>query len=95
MKQVIGGKVYDTETGILVASDRYWDGNNFERHGRNQFLYKTKKGNVFVLITTLWVGERDKIIPVTKDEAKSLWSSSLIEHEMSYEEAFEETPEEA
>jgi len=35
MRQVVNGKVYDTEKARLVASDRYWDGSNWERHGRN------------------------------------------------------------
>ena len=33
MKQIINRKVYDTEKATVIASDRYWDGSNFERSG--------------------------------------------------------------
>ena len=38
LKQVVDGKVYDTETAQVVASDEYWDGHNFERRGTNTHL---------------------------------------------------------
>lgn len=94
MKQVINGKLYDTEKADLVASDRYWDGHNWDRHGRNVYLYKTKKGNFFLAHTTRWEGERDHIEPLSKEEAKT-WYEQLPEQEMGYEDAFGEAPEEA
>jgi len=92
MKAIRHGKLYDTETADLVAHDRYWDGRNYERDGRNIFLYKTKKGNFFLHRTTLWQGERDSIEPVSESEAK-YWYEELPEHEMEYAEAFGEEPE--
>ncbi len=94
MEQIIDGKRYNTETADLVASNRYWDGNNWERHGRNTYLYRTKKGNFFLHHTTLWQGEDDSIEPVTKEEAKGHYED-LREHDMTYEDAFGESPEEA
>lgn len=94
MRRIINGKVYDTETADLVASDRYWDGHNFERHGRNTYLYKTKKGNFFLHRTTLWQGELDTIEPVTVEEAK-YWYEQLPKQEMDYGQAFGVRPEEA
>ena len=94
MKQVIGGKVYDTEKAKLVASDRYWDGSNFERSGRNTYLYKTARGNFFLHHTTCWQGERDSIEPVDVEEAKSYYEQ-LPEQELEYLEAFGVEPEEA
>ena len=94
MKQIIDRKEYDTDKAQLVASDRYWDGSNFERNGRNTYLYKTAKGNFFAMHTTQWQGERDTLEALTVDEAKDLYES-LREREMSYEAAFGETPEEA
>ena len=41
MKKIIDRKQYDTETATKLADDRYWDGNNWERSGRNEFLYRT------------------------------------------------------
>jgi len=94
MRRVIDGKMYDTEKAQLVASDRYWDGSNWDRKGRNTYLYKTAKGNFFLYHTTGWQGERDHIEPVTLEEAK--WHyEQLPEYEMEWEEAFGEPPEEA
>jgi len=94
VRQIVDGKVYDTEKAELVAHDRYWDGHNWDRRGRNTYLYKTKKENFFLHHTTRWQGERDYIEPVDKEEAK-FWYEKLPEHEMEYEEAFGEVPEEA
>lgn len=94
MKKVVDGKLYDTEKAQVVASDHYWDGSNWDRQGRNTFLYKTQKGNFFLHHTTRWQGERDSIEPVSMEEAKQFFEQ-LPEHELSYEEAFGEAPEEA
>jgi len=94
MKQIIDGKQYDTKKADLVASDRFWDGRNFERNGRNTYLYKTSKGNFFVYYTTQWQGERDDIEPLTVEQAKDLYED-LPEQEMDYKTAFGEEPEEA
>jgi len=94
MEEIINGKRYDTETAEIVASNRYWDGSNFERHGRNTYLYKTAKGNFFLHHTTLWQGERDNIQAISPEEAR--WEyESLPEKDMGYEEAFGEPPEDA
>lgn len=94
MEQIIDGKKYDTEKAELVTSDRFFDGSNFERDGRNTYLYKTKKGAFFLHHTTLWQGERDSIEPCTEAEAKEYFER-LSENEISYLEAFGAEPEEA
>lgn len=94
MKQVFDGKLYNTETAIVIASDRYWDGHNFERSGRNTYLYKTKKGNYFVYCSTMWQGERDTIEVITLEEAQGYYET-LPEHEVEYAEAFGVEPVEA
>ena len=94
MQQIVNGLNYDTEKADLVAHDRYFDGSNWERHGRNTYLYRTKAGRFFLHHTTLWQGERDHIEPVSPDEARQYYED-LPEHEMAYEEAFGEAPEEA
>jgi hypothetical protein len=85
--EVIGGKRYSTATADLIASDAYWDGHNWERRGRNTFLFKTQKGNYFRVTRTQWQGERDALTPLSQDEAVSLWEQ-LPEHEVGFEEAF-------
>lgn len=87
MEAVIGGKRYRTSTAELLASDAYWDGHNFERKGRNTFLYRTPNGRYFKLLMTTWQGERDHLEALEPDAAKKLWET-LPEQEMSIEEAF-------
>ena len=54
----------------------------------------TPAGRFFLHHTTLWQGERDRIEPVSPDEARQYYED-LPEHDMSYAEAFGEEPEEA
>ncbi len=86
--KIINKKRYSVQTAVLIASDAYWDGHNFERHGRNTFLYRTPNGNYFTVNLTCWQGERDTLTPISQDEAIDLYESSLSEHEISYAEAF-------
>ncbi len=94
MKQIIERKEYDTEKAALVASNRFWDGSNFERNGQNTYLYKTPNGRYFAHHTTCWQGERDTLEALTVDEAKDLYES-LPEHDLDFEAAFGEKVAEA
>lgn len=94
MREIINGKVYDTEKATLVADDRYWDGRNWDRRGRNTYLYRTPKGQFFLFRTTQWQGERSSIEPISREEAKE-WYEQLPEKHLGYEEVFGEVPEEA
>ncbi len=85
--EVIGGKRYNTATATMIASDAYWDGHNWERRGRNTFLFKTQKGNYFRVTRTQWQGERDSLVPLSQDEAIRLWED-LPEKGITFEEAF-------
>lgn len=87
MNQVIGGKRYRTETATLIASDAYWDGHNFERRGRNTFLFKTPNGHYFAQLQTQWQGENDRLEPLDQSEAVSLYES-LQEKEVDFADAF-------
>ena len=86
--KIINQKRYSTLTAKLIASDAYWDGHNWERQGRNTYLYRTKKGSYFLVRQTRWQGERDVLEPISQDEACSLYEGNLITHEVSYEAAF-------
>lgn len=87
MEAIIGRKRYRTETATLLAHDNYWDGHNFDRHGRNIFLLRTPNGEYFAQHQTMWEGERDHIEPLSKEEAMELYEA-LPEHEVEFEEAF-------
>jgi hypothetical protein len=87
MKEIINKKVYDTKKAELIAGNDYWDGHNFERQGRNTFLYKTKNNNYFAQYLTCWQGERDSLEPLSKDEAISLFEE-LSEKRVEFEDAF-------
>jgi hypothetical protein len=86
--KIIGKKRYSVEKATLIAADDYWDGHNFERSGRNEFLYRTPGGNYFTVNLTQWQGERDILTPVSQEEAISLYEGSLTEHYVKYSEAF-------
>lgn len=85
---VVGRKRYNTDTATLLASDCYWDGSNWERHGRNRFLYRTPNGAYFMHFRTQWQGEDDgRIEAVEEDDAVELYGG-LHEHEVEFEVAF-------
>lgn len=86
--QIIGKIRYSVAAATLVAHDAFWDGHNFERHGRNTFLYRTKNGAYFTVTLTQWQGERDHLTPLTQDEAIQQFETALTEHQVTYAEAF-------
>jgi hypothetical protein len=85
--RIVDRKQYSVETATLLADDCYWDGSNFERHGRNTWLYRTPNGAYFRVTRSQWQGESDSLEPVSQDEAIELYES-LREHNASYAEAF-------
>nr|WP_303714803.1 hypothetical protein [Methanoculleus marisnigri] len=94
MEQIVNGLKYDTDAAARVASNEYWDGHNRDRDGRNTYLYKTPNGRFFLLHTSRWDGERDRIEPVSPDEARQYYED-LPEHGLTYAAAFGEEPEAA
>lgn len=86
--RVIGRQRYSVQAATLLAGDDYWDGHNFERRGRNRFLYRTDKGTYFTVTLTQWQGEQDSLEPVSLDEAISLYEGPLSERRVDYAEAF-------
>lgn len=86
--KIINRKRYSTKTATLIASNAYWDGHNFERSGRNTFLYRTPGGNYFTVNLTQWQGERDTLTPISEGEAIDLYETTLSEHEVEYADAF-------
>lgn len=88
MQRIVGGIRYRVATATLLADDQYWDGHNYERRGRNRFLYRTSKGRYFVVTLTLWQGEQDALEPIDEAEARRLYEEDLSEHHVSWEDAF-------
>lgn len=86
--RIVGRRRYSVATATLLASDAYWDGRNWERHGRNTFLYRTPRGRYFVVSLTQWQGEQDALRPVELEEALELYEGPLSEHALPYERAF-------
>ncbi len=87
MNVVVNGKRYRTDTAFLLASDAVWDGRNWERRGRNIFLYKTQKGNYFVQYQTKRKGEHDHLKPLELDAAIQLFEQ-LTKKEVDFSTAF-------
>ena len=87
IQAIIDRRRYDTDTATLLAGDDYWDGHNWERGGRQTFLYRTPKGAYFATYLTAWQGERDSLRPLDVDEAIALYES-LPERRLEFEDAF-------
>lgn len=87
-EKIVDRKRYSTQSATLLAHDAYWDGSNFERRGRNAFLYRTARGSYFVVWLTQWNTEADDLTPVMQQEAIELYEGRLREHCVPYEEAF-------
>ena len=86
--RIVNRTRYSVKTAELLAGDDRWDGHNWERSGRNAFLYRTPRGNYFTVNLSQWQGEDDTLEPVTLDEAIDLYERSLTEHRVTYAEAF-------
>lgn len=86
--EVIDGLKYDTSEATLIADDAYYDGNSYERGGRNHFLYRTEDGRYFLVVLTQRQGERDYLQPITETAAKKLYINELFERPVSYDAAF-------
>jgi len=86
--KIVDQKRYSVETATLIASDAFWDGRNWERYGRNSFLYRTPRGAYFTVTLTQWQGERDTLEPISQEEAIELYERELSEHEIDYSTAF-------
>ena len=94
MEAIVNRLSYDTDTAVLLADDNYWDGNNWQRRGRNAFLYKSPGSRYFRHNTTIWEGEQEAIAPLSKAEAQDLFEE-LREKRVSWEAAFDEVVEKA
>ena len=86
-ERVIDRKRYNVATAELLAGDDHWDGHNFERSGRNTWLYRTPKGAYFTVTLSQWQGERDSLVPLSVDDAIATYES-MTEHRVEYAEAF-------
>jgi len=86
--RIVNRKRYDVETATCITADDYWDGHNFERRGRQTWLYRTPKGAYFTVTRTQWQGEQDSLSPITEGKAIELYEGRLTEHRVGYAEAF-------
>jgi hypothetical protein len=62
-------------------------GHGWERLGWQAFLFRTLKGNYFAQFQSTWPGERNRLLPLSQDEAMRLYGE-LPEKKLSFEEAF-------
>lgn len=87
MKRVINKKVYDTETAKRIATNDFSDGTNEYNRGRTADLYRTKKGNYFIVHLTCWQGEHDSLRPLSQNEAVEEYENMFDQRE-EFEDAF-------
>jgi hypothetical protein len=87
--EIVNRKRYDTNTATLLSGNDYWDGNNFERSGRNTFLYRTPKGTYFMTHLTCWQGEDNSLEVVSQEDAIEFFEHCREDcRRVSYAEAF-------
>jgi hypothetical protein len=60
-------------------------GHGWERLGWQAFLFRTLKGNYFAQFQSTWPGERNRLLPLSQDEAMRLYGE-LPEKKLSFEE---------
>lgn len=87
MTRITGGKRYSTLNATLLASDAFFDGRNWERNGRNTFLFRTPRGAYFAQFQTRRPGETDRLEPLDMDAALTLFDT-LPEKALAFEDAF-------
>jgi len=83
MRKLKDGKIYDTEKSIKLATDFVSGGLN----DRYDELYRTKKGNFFLVHYTRYQGECSYIEPVSEKEAIEAYTS-MYDTILGIEEAF-------
>lgn len=88
-ERIVGRVRYSVEKSTLIAGDDHWDGHNFERSGRNSFLYKTQNGKYFEVNLSQWQGEETTLVPLSQDDAIEFFESCRDdEQRVSFSEAF-------
>lgn len=87
MKRVINKKAYNTETATRIATDDFNDGTNEFNCGRTADLYRTKKGNYFIVRSTHWQGESDSLTPLEQEAAIQEYENMFDQTE-EFEDAF-------
>lgn len=87
MTRIIQGKRYETQSASLIAHDAFHDGHNWERSGRNTFLFRTRRANFFAQYQTKRPGEDDRLEALDVDAALTLFDSLPVK-EVELETAF-------
>lgn len=73
LTRIIGGKRFSTETATLLSGNDWFDGHNFERQGRQTYLYRSPAGAYFCAELSSVQGE-DRIILLSDSEALEMYS---------------------
>lgn len=69
VRAMVDRVVYDTAASDALANNFYADGVNEYTDGRAVELYTDKEGRYFFAEYSTWEGQRDRIIPVSSNEA--------------------------
>ena len=90
LSQILDRKRYDTETATLLSGNDWWDGHNWERSGRNTFLYRSPRGAYFAAHLSCIEGEADRIEPLTEGDAITMFEAHAVygKNRMSFDKAF-------
>lgn len=78
-ERVINGKRYSVKKAEIIAVDR--------RLGGEIIMYRTFIGNYFLVRTTCFQGESDRLEPISMQEAMEMWDR-FPEQTVKFQEAF-------
>ena len=87
MSRVVNGRRYTVKTAKLLADNAYWMSQSFEIDRNDTFLYRTPKG-YFFRVNVSNNGKQDTFIPLSRDEAISLYQELNDPDAIPFDEAF-------
>lgn len=71
VRQMVDGVIYDTSKAYAISNSFWDDGvNKYDKDGRAQELYYDFDGRYFIAEYSTWNSVKDRIVPVTSDEAE-------------------------
>lgn len=87
MKRVLNRKMYNSETASRIATNDFSGGSHQYTFGRTSSLYRTQKGNYFLVDLTCWEGEHNALASLSENEAIETYEE-MCEQLVDFEIAF-------
>ena len=92
MRKIVDGLRYNTETAVVIAHNEHWGGQNRKEKYETMYLYRTKKGNYFGVMSSSPKNKIAELTPFATASAMCMWGV-LGKHLVEFENAFGEAEE--